>query len=59
MNENKFDSAIESVLRIKSSLDQALSLLRQTGKVTFNEKVYYEDFKNLIDLIYSLKNSGD
>ena len=59
MNEKKIDSAIESVLRIKSSLDQALSLLSQTGKVTVNEKIYNSDFSDLLNLLYSLKNECD
>ena len=59
MNENKIDSAIESVLRIKSSLDQAIGLLSQHGKVTVNEKIYNSDFSDLLNLLYSLKNSGD
>ena len=47
MKNQKIDTIIQSVDRIKNSLDQALILLSQTGTVTINYTSYYDDFNKV------------
>ena len=55
MKNQKIDTIIQSVDRIKNSLDQALILLSQTGTVTINYTSYYDDFNKVYTLLNSLK----
>ena len=59
MENNKIDLTIQSLNRIRTSLDQSLALLSQYGTVTINKYDYYDDFDRLYKLLYSLKNENE